>query len=246
MSGLHFDSLDDCPPGLRTLLEAAQKKQTVTVTGGVIATEADEPLRLLVYGDSITCGHSNMRPDGAADSNNSTNENGMLTYAMRVAAMLNADAQVFAKSGLGLYTNPYGSKVFLKDIYDKVSPGSNTDWDMASWVPDVVVINIGTNDIWTGGYSKDAYVAAYVDMVLSMVELWGDEVSFFLCTSMMASNLDASVQAVYETLVIEHGVAAYYVDLPMQLNSGGHPTNASHIAAADVLYNEIIERVWVD
>lgn len=34
MSGLHYDSLDDCPPGLRKLLEAAQKKQTVTVTGG--------------------------------------------------------------------------------------------------------------------------------------------------------------------------------------------------------------------
>ena len=34
MSGLHYDSMDDCPPGLRKLLEAAQKKQTVTVTGG--------------------------------------------------------------------------------------------------------------------------------------------------------------------------------------------------------------------
>ena len=34
MSGLHYDSLDDCPPGLRKLLEAAQKKQTVTITVG--------------------------------------------------------------------------------------------------------------------------------------------------------------------------------------------------------------------
>lgn len=34
MSGLHYDSLDDCPPGLRKLLEAAQKKEKVVVTGG--------------------------------------------------------------------------------------------------------------------------------------------------------------------------------------------------------------------
>ena len=226
---------------------------SVIVEGGLLETEADEALRLLVYGDSITCGHSNMRPDGGADTMNSTNENGMLTYAMRVASLLNADAHVFSKSGLGLYTNPYSSKVFLKDIYGKVSPASNTDWDMTSWVPDVVVINIGTNDIWTTqsvngnpSYTQDAYVDAYVDMVLAMVEVWGDQVSFFLCTSMMAANLDASVQAVYEELVVEHGIAAYYVDLPMASPASKHPDNATHAAAAAVLYNAILENVWIE
>jgi lysophospholipase L1-like esterase len=215
----------------------------VTVEGGLIAPEEDEAMRLLIFGDSITCGHSNMRPDNAPDANNSTNENGLLTYAMRTAAMLNADAHVFARSGLGLYTNPYNSTLFLKDIYGKVSPLSDTDWDMTSWIPDAVVINIGTNDIWTGGFSQDAYIDAYVGMVRELVDIFGDQVTFFLCSSMMAAGLDGAVQRVSEELLVNHGITAYFVDLPHQMNPSGHPTNPSHEAAAEVLYRAITDRM---
>ena len=76
--------------------------------------------------------------------------------------------------------------------------------------------------------------------------VWGDQVSFFLCTSMMAAGLDVAVQAVYEELVIEHGIAAYYVDLPMASPTNKHPDNATHAAAAAVLYNAILENVWIE
>lgn len=64
MSGLHYDSLDDCPPGLRKLLEAAQKKQTVTATGGgkIFATFPDGPRNDAPIGLSATS------PGGGSES----------------------------------------------------------------------------------------------------------------------------------------------------------------------------------
>lgn len=225
---------------------------SLTVEGGLLPTEADEALRLMVYGDSITCGHSNMRADGAADTNNSTNENGMLTYAMRAAAMLDADAHIFARSGLGLYTDPYHSKLHLKDIWGKVSPLSEIEWDMSSWVPDAVVINIGTNDIWAPNgsghnppYNAEDFVDAYVTTVLWLCECWGNETAFFLCSSMMEDDLGAAVESAVNRLSGEYGLYVYYVELPHQLNTGGHPTNPSHEAAADVLYRAIVNEMGI-
>lgn len=224
----------------------------VRVEGGLLPVESDEVLRLMVYGDSITCGHSNMRPDDAADKQCSEYENGMLTYAMRAAAALNADAHVFSKSGIGLYTDPYAGTTHLKDVYTKVSPASKTEWDMTSWVPHAVVINIGTNDIWaTSGspgdpaYTKEGFVEAYLAMVHDLVDIWGSGTTFFLCSSMMEENLGAHVQEVAAQLLAE-GVAVHYVALPMASPKSKHPDNAVHTAAAQVLYSAIAENVWVD
>lgn len=224
----------------------------VRVMGGLLPVESDEALRLMVYGDSITCGHSNMRPDGAADKQCSEYENGMLTYAMRAAAALNADAHVFSKSGIGLYTDPYAGTTHLKDVYTKVSPGSKTEWDMESWVPHAVVINIGTNDIWAPNgsagdppYTKEGFVEAYLAMVHDLIDIWGGDTTFFLCSSMMASNLGAHVQEVVMQLMIE-GFDVYYVALPMASPASKHPDNAAHIEAAAVLYSAIADNVWVD
>lgn len=221
----------------------------ITVTGQLLPVEEDDDaLRLMIFGDSIICGHSNMREDGAADTQSSALENGLLTYAMRAATLLGADAHVFSRSGLGLYTDPYSATLHLKDIYGKVSPASKTDWDMRSWIPDAVIINIGTNDIWatngsTGNppYSQEAYVAAYVAMVREMASIWGNDTTFFLCTSMMVPGLAPAVEEAALTLKAEYGIKAQAVNLPAQQNVGGHPTNASHEAAAEVLYNAILE-----
>lgn len=68
MSGLHYDSIEDCPPGLRKLLEKQQAKDqaNATVKGGEIqAAPAKDPRRkygntpterLLANGESIKFG----------------------------------------------------------------------------------------------------------------------------------------------------------------------------------------------
>lgn len=219
----------------------------VYVEGGLVPTVADEALRLMVFGDSITCGYGNIRPSSMADGNNSQIENGLLTYAMRAATMLNADAHIFSRSGLGLYTNPYGSTSWLKDIYGKVSPASNTDWDMTSWVPDAIVIGIGTNDIWAPNgsegnvpYTKAGYVEAYMNFISELADIWGDDKPFFLCSSMMVPGLSDAVREVAACLT-EQGLRVYFVDLPAQSNPTGHPDNASHLAAAKVLCQAIAD-----
>lgn len=225
----------------------------VYVEGGLLPTEPDEALRMMVFGDSITCGHSNMRGPGEDDTWSSARENGMLTYAMRVAAMLNADAHVFAKSGLGLYTDPWGATTLLKDIYGKVSPASGTDWDMTSWVPDAIIIGIGTNDICAPAdaavpYTKEAFIEAYMDFVRELASIWGDDKTFFLCSSMMLTAVGPAVQEAATRLMLEEGLSVYFVDLPLRSNLtvDGHPDNASHITGADVLYDAISKRMGMN
>lgn len=225
----------------------------VYVEGGLLPSEPDEALRMMVFGDSITCGHSNMRGPGEDDTWSSAKENGMLTYAMRVAAMLNADAHVFAKSGLGLYTDTSGGTLpVLRDIYGKVSPASGTDWDMTSWVPDAIIIGIGTNDICapTGAsvpWSEEEFIEAYVSFIEELVSIWGDDKCFFLCSSMMLTAVGPIVQRVANRC-LEQGLSVYFVDLPLRSNAHvvGHPDNASHITGADVLYDAISKRMGMN
>lgn len=141
----------------------------------------------------------------------------------------------------------------LKDIYGKVSPASGTDWDMTSWVPDAIVINIGTNDICARPeaavpYTKEAFIEAYMDFVRELVSIWGEDKTFFLCSSMMLTAVGPAVQEAATRLMLEEGLSVYFVDLPLRSNLtvDGHPDDASHIAGADVLYDAISKRMGMN
>ncbi|MBQ4091498.1 MAG: CotH kinase family protein, partial [Clostridia bacterium] len=229
------------------------KLMAMTVTGRLANVETKYDLKIMVFGDSITTGYGNMRGEGVADGLTTTTQNGLLTYATIAAAQLNADVHVFAKQGIGLYTNPYGHTRYLKDIYGKVSPLSETDWDMTSWVPDIVVINVGTNDAWTDVeskatngnvvFSQAGYQAAYIEMIRGLTDVWGKDVVFFLCYDMMSTNTSNNTnnntfigQAINQVRfsLKREGITVVKVQLPRATN-GGHPLKASHETAATML-----------
>ncbi len=130
-----------------------------TDSSAVIAPAPDKSMKMLFIGDSITCGY------GVDDCNmfsefSTSAENAMKSYSMLSADMLGADACLFTYSGFGIisgYTHDgtrnsrevlppyYGSLGFSHSSIDGVKP-QDIPWDCAQYSPDIIVVNMGTND----------------------------------------------------------------------------------------------------
>ena len=96
--------------------------------------------RLLIIGDSISCGFGNeaTKPEG----NPPAKQNGYMTYGAIAARKFGAEVQIIAWSGRKLFPNNT-----MVEVYDRILAQNNEPkTNMKDWVPDVVVINLGTND----------------------------------------------------------------------------------------------------
>ncbi len=134
---------------------------------GAIRVDADSirpteasPRRIEFIGDSITCGYG--VDDENRDHHFSTiTEDATKTYAYQTAQALGADYSMVSFSGYGVisgYTGTPGQKSANQLVslhYDKLGYSWNgyqgqlpasIQWDFAAFEPDVVVINLGTND----------------------------------------------------------------------------------------------------
>jgi len=111
-------------------------------------------------GDSITCGYG----DEALNEKervSAVTSNHYMTYAAIAARRLLADHVAVAVSGIRL-TEISGS-VSMPSVYLRVDPDSkDPEWDFSRGpVPDVVVINLGTNDFRTGTLGESDWKGSY-------------------------------------------------------------------------------------
>lgn len=127
----------------------------VRTDGAFLPIEA-KPYRLEFIGDSITSGEGVI---GAREELDWIPAwfSGVHNYTALTAEAVNADYRVISQSGWGVLTswdnNPNGN---IPDIYEQVcglltgerneALGAHKVNDFASWQPDVVVVNLGTND----------------------------------------------------------------------------------------------------
>ncbi|HCW52313.1 MAG TPA: GDSL family lipase [Clostridium sp.] len=122
--------------------------------------------RIEFIGDSITCGYGN---EGKLDVDqfNTTQENPWMAYASKTARKLAADYNLVSWSGIGIissYTeeNVPNDELLMPKLYkytdmdlDKILGIPETQyniWDNSKFIPDLIVINLGTNDF---SYTKD-------------------------------------------------------------------------------------------
>lgn len=125
-------------------------------TDGEFAPVEDKPLKIEFIGDSITSG------EGAVGAKSEEDWimmwfSAVYNYTYMVAEAVNAQYRVLSQSGWGVYTgydnNP---KKNMPAYYEKVCGtlngdmnkelGAFNDNDFTLWQPDVVVVNLGTND----------------------------------------------------------------------------------------------------
>lgn len=144
--------------------------------GKLIKVNRDNKPKIEFIGNSITCGYGTEAPDAQTKFSYDT-ENHCLSYAYLTARTLDADVNVVARSGIGVYRNYDGPKEGSPEgtmpmeythtlLYDDSQP-----WDFASFRPDVICINLGTNDLSTNNYDIEAFEKAYsefLDRVMSL------------------------------------------------------------------------------
>ncbi len=122
--------------------------------------------RLEFIGDSITCGYGNeeatMHPE--ASPYTSLGSNGHRAYGAVTARLLGARYLAVAYSGRGLSRNYAGiGGARLPELYDRSVPDEPTAsvWNPAQYVPNAVVVNLGTNDFSTPGVDRAVFVREY-------------------------------------------------------------------------------------
>ena len=98
-------------------------------------------------GNSITCGYGSEGKSHDEHFSYDT-ENCLKTFAAYTAQDLKADFIMTCRSGIGMYQSYGGDTAFaMPKLYNEIIAGSQDQWDFSSFVPDVVVIELGANDL---------------------------------------------------------------------------------------------------
>lgn len=238
-------------------------KEIEAETSGVISPVPDKDTLIEFVGDSITCGYGVEDEDRNHHFSTET-ENFMKTYAYKTAEALDADYSAAAFSGYGIISGySTGDKVeaqTLPQYYDKVgfSYGSangfkpqTADWDFeATRKPDIIVINLGTNDdsYCQNDEAKQAeFSAAYAEF-LGKVRSLNPEAHIICSLGIMGDRLYPFVEeaaAKHSSDTGDDNISCLRFDV-QQASDGyaadWHPTEVTHGKAADKLINEIKSR----
>ncbi|MCI1245612.1 MAG: GDSL-type esterase/lipase family protein [Bacilli bacterium] len=128
--------------------------QSLTTDGSFRSISPQKRLKIEFYGDSITAGNGSEGLPGD-DVYETRTENPLIGYAGLVSEALDADFSIVAIGGFALYRSPWNAQERIKDIptmFDMadfrwgMGPLEKVGWDNSSFLPDIVVINLGTND----------------------------------------------------------------------------------------------------
>jgi len=211
---------------------------------GILISEKGEmlawneiPTRKIEFiGNSITCGYGT---EGKSKSErwSPVTENNYQSYAPIMARAFNADYHIVAHSGMGVVRN-YGYK-------EKVSPSAmparfnrvfdekeQPTWDFKLWKPDMVVINLGTNDFSTQPFpDKAVFKAGYEKLINDVFKQYGDLPVFCVvgpmtdepCYSYVKEMVEDFRSAGKKENVYFVGIPTYLMDSEKDLGSDTHP-----------------------
>lgn len=158
-----------------------------------LTSPAPLPSRKIEFiGNSITCGYGIEAADASAPYTEET-ANYYFTYAAKTARWLKAQAYVVARSGIGVYRNYNGPKtgdaVNMNTEYKYTMLYDNSQlWDFTRFTPDVVCVNLGTNDTSTEGADSTLLAKGFYNLYKQIRSHYPDAKIIFLSGCMMKGN----------------------------------------------------------
>lgn len=230
----------------------------INLNGGFLMRK---PYKKLIefIGDSITCGYANlasctMPPEVCSES---PWEDGTEGYAYLTARALGYDFSLLSRQGTGIVagwdylTNPMGA---IPRVYGLTSfYRDETPYDFAR-PADIVVINLGTNDIYKYlGEEKDENLtdADFIDTIYNVLcdfsDKNGDPLMIVAVGMMTNPQNQAPLYRWYDEAIsrftANRGKIIHFCHLPENYEGGkAHPNVAGHHAAAKVL-TEFIKKL---
>ncbi|URZ01903.1 SGNH/GDSL hydrolase family protein [Clostridium felsineum] len=217
--------------------------------GKLLSAPKPSDKRIMFVGDSITCGYGN---EGTSQYQSFTtkNENAYLAYGAVTARLIGADSETVCWSGKGLVRNYGGNTTdLMPDLYDRILPYNTTLlWDSSKWIPQVVVINLGTNDFSIGAPDKTVFTSAYLKFI-SKIRGQYPKADIYCAVGPMLNgdNLTQARDYVKSTVDSEEALGdkkVHFIEFPMQDPANGygedwHPTVKTHEIMANQLANQI-------
>ncbi len=207
--------------------------------GATIAPAPEKERKMLFLGGSIVCGNQ-MDADKV--------ENQYQAFATLLSKAWDADYQVVAASGRGLIQGTLGESGWAADntrqighIWTKTSyfRDNEAEYDVDSYVPDAIVLNVGNNDIGqceTFGNTEEevaAECAAFIEDILltkypdtKVIFAWG-----------IGTTHSETATSAFQSAIegIESDNVAFVNFDPQIQGQGGHPSYYQHDRIASVL-----------
>lgn len=231
-------------------------------TDGIIEPTSSKAHRIEFIGDSITCGYGN---EGVwnVDVFNTAQENPWEAYAAKTARYFNADFNLVSWSGIGIISawtdkdEPNTSEWLMPELYQYTDGGFDRTrdcvdfevWDNNSFLPELIVINLGTNDAsYTKG--KEDRIAHFTESYVRFLNQVrsANPTSEILCTlGAMGHDLCAAVETavqVYVGKTLDFNIHTLCFDVQQESDSIGtdwHPSITTHGKMADKLIEKIKE-----
>ncbi len=241
-------------------------QQTVLVdqisTDGAISPTESNAHTIEFIGDSITCGYG-IDAASASEGFSTETEDGARTYAYKTAQLFDADYSMVCVSGSGIvsgYTmgDNANTQNLMPDFYENLGHGwtyidskcvDDIEWDFDSYTPELIVINLGTNDYsYTG--TDETKIAEFADGYVAFLKQVraNNPDSEILCTlGIMGNELYSAIKSAVSAYTTETGdtkVNTLMFDAIDSSTEGYgadyHPTEYTHVKAANTLADAIV------
>ena len=232
----------------------------IETDGAITSTEPKDKL-IEFIGDSITCGYG--VDDEDRDHHFATGtEDVTRAYAYKTAKELGADYSMVSFSGYGIVsgytaTGEKSGNQLVPDYYEKFGFSYGTykgeykpqdmAWDFTKHQPDLVVINLGTNDmsyVLDKPERREEYITGYLAF-LNTVRKYNPDARILCVLGLMGEALCSAVEETVERYKAEaKDTRISYMGFSDQLPEDGyvadwHPTEKTHTKAAVKLTEEI-------
>lgn len=240
---------------------------SLTTDGYFLPAPGPKPFRIQYVGDSTLTGFGNLSAS-VEEPKDAANSDGLLDLAYLSAYAHDADFSLVCSSGWGVsrgWNTPEGIRDVRNSIpaaYEFVAiDGSNTirrdwgKWDFRNFVPDIVVIALGTNDFNAPGYDRmtsedqeklrETFVSDYLAF-LDRLNRWHPGVPVLLVYGIMADSwrIGSSEREVVARAGVLHPGSVFGLEVVAggtnhPFGSSYHPRIETHIEAAEALAREI-------
>ena len=226
--------------------------KNVVTDGEILEKVTMKDRKIEILGDSTNAGYGNETSRSKGEGKKSSNSNFLETMGFIAANKCNADFNVFCASGWGLtgsaWTNPHTLNLF--EEYQKYAPFSEYGWNFSNFTPDVVVVSVGTNDLYylemdnrvNFDSRADAFVQRYLDLVELIHNNYGEDTPVIMVWGAMG---ETRMYPTYERTItaLEQTYSNVY---NLRVNGDKqavdyHPSVSSHREMGELLAQKIKE-----
>jgi lysophospholipase L1-like esterase len=221
----------------------------LTITGNLAEVDMPQARYIEFIGDSISAGY------GLSATEEGNNHDSTLAYPYLTAKLIGADYSILARSGLGVAYSAGASNIF-ENVYPYASESRSRAPYTPTRTPDLVVINLHTNDNYQwyskGGnkegdyYNTATFDAKFDNIIKTVAATYGDDIPMLFVFGCMASSqwtlaTDRSIELL-DTKYTDEGYDVMHVTLPTnRAGKDSHPNAEGAQLQAEALAKFIKE-----